>query len=115
MLGLGAFVSTTMATIYVLGDRIDSFYHEDDEFERRETIRRTTRLPVEQTIAELGEGRGMRPFHIEICQETFVYMTALTQSLGIRPPGYEERRRERLKETYGLEINPVSATTEGSL
>lgn len=28
---------------------------------------------------------------------------------GIQPPGYEERRRERLREKYGVEINPVSA------
>lgn len=33
---------------------------------------------------------------------------------GIEPPGYEERRRERIKETYGFEINPVKATVEGS-
>lgn len=28
---------------------------------------------------------------------------------GIQAPGYAERRRERLKEKYGVEINPVSA------
>lgn len=27
---------------------------------------------------------------------------------AIYPPGYEERRRERLKEKYGVDINPVS-------
>lgn len=31
---------------------------------------------------------------------------------GIKPPGYEERRRERLQEKYGIEINPVKATAE---
>jgi hypothetical protein len=31
---------------------------------------------------------------------------------GIEPPGYEERRRERLREKYGVEINPVSVTVE---
>lgn len=35
-------------------------------------------------------------------------------AIGIQPPGYEERRRERIKETYGFEINPVKATVEGS-
>ena len=29
-----------------------------DEFERREKIRTTYRIPAEQTFAELGEGRG---------------------------------------------------------
>jgi len=29
---------------------------------------------------------------------------------AIRPPGYEERRRKRLRETYGIEVKaPVSA------
>jgi hypothetical protein len=34
--------------------------------------------------------------------------------IGIYPPGYEERRRQRLKEKYGLDINPVKATVDGS-
>ena len=33
---------------------------------------------------------------------------------GIRAPGYEERRRELIKEKYGFEVNPVNATVEGS-
>lgn len=33
----------------------------------------------------------------------------LTYVAAIRPPGYEERRRERLKERYGFEVNTVSA------
>ncbi len=32
--------------------------------------------------------------------------------IGIKPPGYEERRRQRLKEKYGVEINPVKATAD---
>ncbi|KAI9147823.1 NADH-ubiquinone oxidoreductase 21.3 kDa subunit [Paramyrothecium foliicola] len=90
VLGIGGLFAGVQGTLYFLGGRIDSFKEESDEFERKEIIRRTTRRPVEQTIAELGEGRG------------------------IRPPGYEERRRERIKENYGFEINPVKATVEGS-
>ncbi|KND92964.1 NADH-ubiquinone oxidoreductase 21.3 kDa subunit [Tolypocladium ophioglossoides CBS 100239] len=90
VVGLGALVSTVQGSLHFLGGRIDSFKKEEDEFERKERLRRTTRVPIEQTIAEVGEGRG------------------------IRPPGYEERRRERIKETYGFDINPVSATVEGS-
>lgn len=44
---------------HLFGGRLDSFKKEGDEFERKETIRRTTRVPVAQTIAEIGEGRGM--------------------------------------------------------
>jgi hypothetical protein len=32
--------------------------------------------------------------------------------IGLEPPGYQERRRERLKEKYGIEINPVRTTVE---
>jgi hypothetical protein len=38
--------------------------------------------------------------------------TILTSpTTGIKPEGYEERRRQRLFEKYGVEINPVSATS----
>ncbi|QUC17157.1 uncharacterized protein UV8b_01398 [Ustilaginoidea virens] len=90
VLGLGGAVGLVQGALYFLGGRIDSFKKESDEFERKEILRRMTRLPVEQTVAEIGEGRG------------------------IHPPGYEERRRERIKQTYGFEVNPVKATVEGS-
>lgn len=32
---------------------------DEDEFERRQKLRTSYRTPGEQTIAELGEGRGM--------------------------------------------------------
>ncbi|KAG5978805.1 hypothetical protein E4U55_005905 [Claviceps digitariae] len=90
VVGLGSAIGLVQGTFSLLGGRIDSFKNEHDEFERKEILRRTTRLPVEQTVAEIGEGRG------------------------IEPPGYEERRRQRIKEKYGLEIKPVNATVEGS-
>ena len=33
--------------------------------------------------------------------------------VGIYPPGYEERRRARIKEKYGIDVNPVKATVDG--
>ncbi|KAG6014887.1 hypothetical protein E4U54_004709 [Claviceps lovelessii] len=90
VMGLGGAVGLVQGALYFLGGRIDSFKKESDEFERKERLRRTTRLPVEQTVAEIGEGRG------------------------ITPAGYEERRRQRIQEKYGFEINPVNATVEGS-
>ncbi|KAM3556663.1 hypothetical protein MY1884_004942 [Beauveria asiatica] len=87
---LGGFVASVQGLFKLAGGRLDSFKAEDDEFARKETIRRTTRVPVEQTISEVGEGRG------------------------IKPPGYEDRRRERIQEKYGFEIKPVKATVEGS-
>ncbi|RDA87040.1 hypothetical protein CP532_3214 [Ophiocordyceps camponoti-leonardi (nom. inval.)] len=90
LLGYGSLVAVLQGSFFFLGNRLDSFYDEDDEFERKEIIRRTTRIPVQQTIAEIGEGRG------------------------IKPPGYEERRRQRIKEKYGWDINPVPVTVDGS-
>jgi hypothetical protein len=31
---------------------------------------------------------------------------------GIQAPGYEERRRQRIKEKYGIDINPVSVRAD---
>ncbi|KAM0086531.1 hypothetical protein ACKRZS_000951 [Fusarium odoratissimum] len=90
VMGLGGGLAIFQGMFHYLGGRYDSFKREDDEFERKEIIRRSTRLPIGQTISEIGEGRG------------------------IRPPGYEERRAERLSEKYGVEINPIKATVEGS-
>lgn len=58
VMGLGGAVGAIQGAFYFLGGRIDSFKKESDEFERKERVRRTTRLPIEQTVAEIGEGRG---------------------------------------------------------
>ncbi|KAH6606201.1 mitochondrial import inner membrane translocase subunit tim17 family [Trichoderma cornu-damae] len=120
MLALGAFFGTAQGLFHVAGGRLDSFYKEEDEFERKEIIRRTTRLPVEQTVAELGEGRGksLLPFSYLANDDGFETNTSQCadagEHTGIRPPGYEERRRERIKEKYGFEVDPVNATIQGS-
>ncbi|KAI1056380.1 hypothetical protein LB507_002054 [Fusarium sp. FIESC RH6] len=90
VMGLGSGLAVFQGMFHYLGGRYDSFKREGDEFERKEIVRRSTRLPIEQTISEIGEGRG------------------------IRPPGYDERRVERLSQKYGVEINPIKATVEGS-
>lgn len=90
MMAVGAAMGISQGAFVVLGGRLESFKEENDEFERKEILRRTTRVPIEDTIKDLGE-----------------------QS-RIRAPGFEERRRESLREKYGIEVNPVSATTEGS-
>ena len=53
---------------------------EADRMAEKAAIRKLRRRPVEETIAELGEGRG------------------------IYGPGYAERRRQRIKENYGIEV-----------
>lgn len=66
-----------------------------DEFERKQALRKNKRIPIEQTIAEIGEGRGTLR-----CPGL---IAVLTRS-GIYGPGYDERRRERIKEKYGLDV-----------
>ncbi|CAH0037241.1 unnamed protein product [Clonostachys solani] len=88
--GLGAAVGLAHGLFYVFGNRLDSFKNEEDEFERKEILRRNKRRPIAETIAEVGEGRG------------------------IISPGYEERRRALIKEKYGFEVDPVKATVDGS-
>ncbi|RAL03742.1 Tim17/Tim22/Tim23/Pmp24 family protein [Aspergillus ibericus CBS 121593] len=86
LLGYGAALATLTGAFEYTGGSLFGQKRDPtvDEFERREQIRTTYRIPAEQTFAELGEGRG------------------------IYAPGYAERRAERLKEAYGIEV-PTSA------
>ncbi|KAI0381367.1 hypothetical protein F5Y04DRAFT_280899 [Hypomontagnella monticulosa] len=92
ILGFGAAFSIIMSAFEYTGGtlrgRPRGEVPEMDEYDRKEYLRKNRRRPITETIAEIGEGRG------------------------IEPPGYEERRRERLKEKYGVEIKPVSANVE---
>ena len=70
-----------------------------DEYERKENLRKNRRRPIQETLEQLGEGRGTLP----------VVTTALTNYTnvnytGIYGPGYRERRADRLKENYGVEV-----------
>ncbi|ETS75300.1 NADH-ubiquinone oxidoreductase subunit A [Pestalotiopsis fici W106-1] len=91
ILGQGALISVVLTAFDYTGGRLSGSKTDSqfvDEYERKEYLRNNRRRPLTETVADLGEGRG------------------------IEPPGYEERRRERLREKYGVEINPVSATVE---
>ncbi|KAK0611487.1 hypothetical protein B0T14DRAFT_500576 [Immersiella caudata] len=84
--GLGLGFAVVMAVADFTGGSLrGNKDREVDEYARKQALRMNRRRPIEETLAEVGEGRS------------------------IRPPGYEERRRQRLKETYGIDINPVSA------
>ncbi|KAI2467356.1 hypothetical protein F4781DRAFT_313771 [Annulohypoxylon bovei var. microspora] len=89
ILGFGAAFSAVMTTFEYTGGSLRGRRRtenpEMDDYEYKESKRTTRRRPIEETIANIGEGRG------------------------IKPDLYEERRRERLKEKYGVEINPVRA------
>ncbi|KAJ4417968.1 hypothetical protein N0V85_001616 [Neurospora sp. IMI 360204] len=87
ILGFGAMAGATVGAFAFTGGKLSGFDKDPnvDEYERKEAMRLNRRRPVEETLAEVGEGRG------------------------IYPPGYQERRRQRLLEKYGIEVKPVSA------
>ncbi|KAB8236114.1 uncharacterized protein BDW43DRAFT_267505 [Aspergillus alliaceus] len=82
LLGYGAALATFMGAFEYTGGTLYGYKKnpEIDEFERREQLRKAYRTSGEQTLAELGEGRGLYG------------------------PGYAERRAERIKEAYGIEV-----------
>ncbi|KAL8915498.1 MAG: hypothetical protein Q9171_000063 [Xanthocarpia ochracea] len=82
VLGFGALLAIIQGTFDYTGGKMTGFAQdaEVDEYERKEQLRRNKRRPIEETLKELGEGRG------------------------IYGPGYEERRTERLKKRYGVDF-----------
>ncbi|CAN9088220.1 hypothetical protein AA0113_g2223 [Alternaria arborescens] len=85
MLGAGVCFSTALSAYrYANGMRgvgdIRDQVDDDGEVERREELKKVRRRPLSETLQQLGEGRG------------------------IYGPGYEERRRQRLLEKYGIDV-----------
>ena len=75
---------------------------EVDNFERKQRLRTERRRPIQETLEELGEGRGISR---NIGSERFANGCA-----GIYGPGYAERRRERLKQRYGIDVPETSVS-----
>jgi len=62
VLGFGAMTAIVMGA-YDYGGGALTGYKKDrdvDEFERKEQLRKNRRRPIEETIQELGEGRGKK-------------------------------------------------------
>lgn len=61
VLGFGALTAVVMGTYHYTGAALTGYKKdkEIDEFERKQFLRKNRRVPIEQTVAELGEGRGM--------------------------------------------------------
>lgn len=61
ILGWGVATSVALAAFDYTGGALKGKNSEDngmDEFEKKEHIRRNRRRPIEETLAEIGEGRG---------------------------------------------------------
>ncbi|CAD6443050.1 8cfdf262-822a-4248-8ab0-22607f01e4cb [Sclerotinia trifoliorum] len=82
VLGFGTLAAVVLSAFDYTGGALSGYKRDPnvDEFERKEHLRKNRRIPIEQTVAELGEGRGI---------------------YGV---GYDERRRERIKERYGIDV-----------
>ncbi|MCJ1364214.1 hypothetical protein MMC16_003323 [Acarospora aff. strigata] len=86
VLGYGAGLAVLLGTFDYTGAALTGYTKdpEVDEYERKELLRRNRRRPIQQTVEELGEGRG------------------------IYGPGYDERRRERIRHKYGIDVPAVA-------
>ncbi|MCJ1477132.1 hypothetical protein MMC13_005803 [Lambiella insularis] len=82
VLGYGAGLAVLLGTFDYTGGVLTGYEKDPnvDEYDRKEQLRKNKRRPIQETIQELGEGRG------------------------IYGPGYEERRRERIKQSYNIEV-----------
>lgn len=87
VLGFGLLTSVVLGAFEFTGGRLNGLKKDPDldEFERKEHLRKNRRIPIDETIAQIGEGRG------------------------IYPPGYDERRKERIKANYGIDV-PAKST-----
>ncbi|KAL2057603.1 hypothetical protein ABVK25_001987 [Lepraria finkii] len=82
VLGFGAALAVVQGVFDYTGGKF-SGYDKDpnvDEYERKENLRKSRRRPIQETLEQLGEGRG------------------------IYGPGYRERRADRIKENYGIDV-----------
>lgn len=61
VLGFGALSAVILSAFNYTGGSLKGFKKdtEIDDFERKEALRLNRRRPVEETISQLGEGRGM--------------------------------------------------------
>lgn len=107
-MGLGGGLAVLQGFFYYLGGRLDSFRKEADEFERKEIIRRTTRVPIEQTISEIGEGRGKsrNPQH-----HHFPNTTQASDLPATRRGGHSDSRRSTVSRLT-LSLLPLTAANK---
>jgi hypothetical protein len=66
VLGFGALTAVILGAFDYTGAALTGYARdpEIDEFERKQYLRKNRRRPIEETIAELGEGRGL------LCSDT---------------------------------------------
>ena len=101
VLGNGMLLGVILAGVQYTGGYPFNTQHDPDEdkFIEKEELRKRFRRPVNEMINEIGEGRGMCQPAERMC---FVFRTKSCS--GIYGPGYDERRKQRIKDAYGIEV-----------
>ncbi|KAK5004941.1 hypothetical protein LTR28_008292 [Elasticomyces elasticus] len=101
VLGYGAFTAVILGVFTYTGGRLSGYVRdpEVDEVSRKEYLRKNRRRPIDEVVNQLGEGRGT---HMCLMFNSAGILT----TAGIYGPGYEERRAERIKERYGIDVPP---------
>ncbi len=63
IVGYGALTSVALATYEFAGGSLKGYLNREevDDYERKEMLRNTRRRPIEETLANIGEGRGEPP------------------------------------------------------
>ncbi|KAK3708181.1 hypothetical protein LTR37_011685 [Vermiconidia calcicola] len=82
VLGYGTGLAVILGAFTYTGGHLQGYGRDPnvDEVSRKEYMRKNRRRPVEDTVHELGEGRG------------------------VYAPGYVERRAQRIWEEYGVDV-----------
>jgi len=82
VLGMGALTAVVLGTYDYAGGKLTGYRGKfaDDEFEQREFARKNRRRPIQEVMEEFREEKG------------------------VRWEGYDERRRERIKAHYGIDV-----------
>lgn len=83
LLGYGAALATFMGAFEYTGGSLWGYKKnaDIDEFERREQLRKSYRTSGEQTLAELGEGRGMFIKSAMASMESYIIADVIYRSL----------------------------------
>ena len=112
-MGYGAALSVVLAAFTYTGGKLTGYERDPtvDEVSRKEFLRKNRRRPVDEIVNELGEGRGMCWTCDDVQSRFFCHGSQLLMyiSTGIHAPGYEERRAQRIKANYGIDVPATSS------
>ena len=100
--GFGAGLAVLQGVFDFTGGKFSGYERDPElnEYERREQLRKQRRRPIQETLDELGEGRGELPSYTSLSNGK----APLTAPTGIYGPGYRQRRADRIKDAYGIDV-----------